>query len=104
MNTASTSITAYHALIRSGELSAKCRELVAVYNRHGILADFEVAPLIGWHQSQVSARRGDMMLKDYEGHCTGKGLIIEYGTVINPHTNREVNRYKLNLGEQPTPL
>jgi hypothetical protein len=102
MTTAATSITAYHALIRSGELSAKCRELVAVYWRYGVLADFELAPLIGWHVSQVSARRGDLMVKDHEGHCTGTGVIIEYGTTTNPHTKREVNRYKLNIGDQPT--
>lgn len=102
MRAATTSIDSFHKLIRSGELSAKCIELATIYYRHGVLADFEAAPLLGWHQSQVSARRGDMMDKDEQGRCKGTGKVIEYGTTINTFTNREVNRYKLNLGDQPT--
>ena len=104
MNAQATSITAYHQLIRSGQLSVKCRELVAVYYRHGVLADFQAARILEWDKSEVSARRNDMMFKDFEGHCTGKGLIIEYGTTTNPRTQKEVNTYKLNLGDQPTLL
>lgn len=99
--TAQTSITAYHSLMRSGALSKKCRELVAVYHEHGALADFEVAGYLDWDKSEVSARRGDLMVKDHEGHCTGEGTIVECGTMVNPKTRKEVNVYRLNIELQP---
>lgn len=104
MTTAPTSITAYHELIRSGGLTAKCKELVACYYRNGVLADYEVAGILRWDKSEVSARRNDLMDKDHEGHCTGKGKVIEYGMKVNPHTRKTVVIYKLNIGEQPTLL
>lgn len=92
---AQTSVDAYHQLIKERKITPRCKILLSAYLEHGDLADFEVADILGWHPSQVSARRGDLV------NAENTGLIVDKGrTKYNPNTNRNVVVWSVNLERQ----
>ncbi|MGI1661401.1 hypothetical protein ACRDNQ_04085 [Palleronia sp. KMU-117] len=94
-----TSIEAYHALIKHREITPRCRQVLEVLIEHGPQADYEIAARLGWHPSQVSARRGDLVNEQ------NTGIVVFTGSYKpNPLTGKTVRVWRANLGDQPTLL
>ena len=58
MTATSTSIRAYHEIV--SERGLMCDRLRALYSVHGPMTDREASRHLGWHPSEVSARRNDL--------------------------------------------
>lgn len=99
MSVRDTSIEAYHDLIKRREITPRARQVLKVLIDHGPLADFEIAAVLGWHPSQVSARRGDLVNEDNTGLVAFTG---DYKR--NPSTNKTTRIWRANLGVQPSLL
>lgn len=97
MPVADTSVTAYHDLIREHQITPRCAELLKCLIDYGPQADFEIAARLGWHQSQVSARRGDLVNDQNTGTVVFTG---EYKA--NPGTGKRVRIWRANISRQPS--
>lgn len=99
MSVQDTSIQAYHDLIKAHQISPRAALILKCLVEHGPQADYDIAARLGWHPSQVSARRGDLV------NDQNTGLVVSTGRYKqNPFTNKTVKIWRANLSSQPSLL
>lgn len=92
-----TSLNAYSIITESGQKQKQIQKLMNLYTRHPKgLADFQIAKILNWPESLVSARRADMPYScDVVGKIKGPhGVMVQIRVITDKVNTTRIQRLR----------